>query len=98
MNKLLAYALVSAGTVWLAYAEANEHMGISGFLAIFVCQPWLGVIWTLTALGFPIPDRSLSPDLIALFVSLNTVIWRGWLLARDRRQRADKSGPPSRAS
>jgi hypothetical protein len=90
MRKFIAYILVSLATVALAFSEANQHMGISGFLAIFVCQPWLALIWILSAAGVPVPDLKLSPVVIALMVGLNIVIG-AVLLGKWKRVKPDPS-------
>ena len=96
MAKFLIYSIVGSLTVWLAFAERGQHAGFSGLLAVFVCQPWLGVIWALTAMGVPIPAKSLSPTVIAVMVGANIFIWAGWL-ARKRFGSApaqDRKVPP----
>lgn len=96
MAKFFVYSIVASLTVWLAFAERGQHAGFSGLLAVVICQPWLGVIWVLSALGFPIPAKSLSPTLIAAMVSANVLIWFAWL-ARKRLTSAcaqDRKAPP----
>jgi hypothetical protein len=100
MKKFVVYLIIALLTVWLAFAERGQHAGFSGLLAVFVCQPWLGLIWVLTALGVPIPDKSLSPTVIAAMVGTNIVIWAGWLgLSRKRfgagRAQDRKEDPPN---
>ncbi len=97
MTKFLAYSVVALLTVWLAFAERGQHAGFSGLLAVFVCQPWLGLIWVLTAIGVPIPDRSLSPTVIAAMVGANVLIWGGWLARRrfGSGHAQHRKGPPN---
>lgn len=96
MTKFLTYLIVALLTVWLAFAERGQHAGFSGLLAVFVCQPWLGFIWILTALGVPIPEISLSATAIASMVGVNVLIWAGWLARKriaSRRAEARKVSP-----
>ena len=88
MRLFTAYTIAALITVALAFAERGQHMGFSGFLAIFLCQPWLAAIWVLVALGVPIPDKALTPAVIAAMVSANVFIWGGYLLFKSRRRDA----------
>jgi hypothetical protein len=50
-RKLKIYTVISITTVLLAVVEGGQHMGLYGFVAIFICQPWLIVGWLLEANG-----------------------------------------------
>lgn len=86
MRGFITYTLVSVATVALAFAEQGQHMGLYGFIAIFICQPWLAVIWVSLALGIPVPDLALSPILVAVLSGLNVILWGSLLFVRRRHQ------------
>lgn len=86
MRGFITYTLISLATVALAFAERGQHMGLYGFIAIFICQPWLAIIWILLALGVPIPDLALSPALVAGLSGLNIILWGCVLFFKRKRQ------------
>jgi hypothetical protein len=68
------YTFISIATVLLAVLESDQHMGIYGFIAIFICQPWLGLIWLLVALGVPVPEFDLNALSVGIMAGLNIII------------------------
>lgn len=86
-QKLKIYTVVSIATVLLAVAESGQHMGLYGFVAIFICQPWLIVGWLLEANGVV----SRLPDLNAFWVAalsgLNVALWVALLVVKRRFQK-----------
>jgi hypothetical protein len=79
------YTLVTILTVALAFAEEGWHAPLYGYIAIFICQPWLAIVWVLIALGAPVPNVALSPALVAALSGLNVFLWGSALLLRRRR-------------
>ena len=75
MRKFLIYTSFAVATVILAAIESGQHMGISGFIAIFLCQPWLAIIWLLVVFGVPIPEFGLNAISVGAMVGLNIFIW-----------------------
>ncbi len=84
MRVFFIYALVSIGTILLATQESAQHMGLHGFIAIFICQPWLLFCWILGPLGL-IPDFSLNVWAIIGFSGLNMAIWILVLVVKHRK-------------
>jgi hypothetical protein len=86
-RKLKIYTVISITTVLLAVVEGGQHMGLYGFVAIFICQPWLIVGWLLEANGVV----SRLPDLNAFWVAalsgLNILLWAALLILKHRLQK-----------
>lgn len=79
MKLLIVFIVASLVTVVLAFTESCMHMCMYGFLAIFVCQPWLAFGWALSAAGL-VTLGDLSPSLVATFAGLNVVLGIAFLL------------------
>ena len=73
-------------------SSPHEPMHLYGFLAIFVCQPWLLFGWVLQGYGF-IRLGDLTPLLVAAFASLNIVLWGSFLYLKRKPRRL----PPNHA-
>lgn len=88
MRAFIVYSIVAVATVALAVAEGGQHMGLYGFIAIFICQPWLAFVWVLLAVGVPIPSVSMSAPVIAVFAGLNILLWALFLFVKRRQLRS----------
>ena len=85
MRALVIYAIVSIGTVLLALAESGQHMGFYGFIAIFICQPWLIIGWLLAGAGVIARLPDLSAAWVAALSGLNVLLWALYLVLKRRR-------------
>jgi hypothetical protein len=77
MRWYFLYCVLAALTVGMAFYETasapHEHLRLYGFLAIFICQPWLLVGWILEARGV-VRLGEATPQLVAGFAALNVVL------------------------
>jgi hypothetical protein len=86
-RKLKIYTAISIATVLLAVVESGQHMGLYGFVAIFICQPWIIVGWLLEANGVVSRLPDLNAFWVAVLSGLNIFFWAALLIMKRRLQK-----------